>query len=358
MPAIEPGWDAFSCRCRHLHQHVLAVRLASPSSRRKPPRLGHRRAVPARSRHVRIRACVRVGRDALAQACTPARAHLNPGGEAGPLALLFRRTSSSPTSPPAPPWPSRGGLPRSRGRRGGSADPLTSESVFHHHPPFPCAYEPSCGRRVRRHPWRRPKRHRVIRDHPVPGQAGPITPSGTRTPALAFTCTSHASSGRREVPVPAPPPRRRRHARAGADHPTNAVALLCATHRASNPRGDRGATVRSPDARRCGILPPSRLCPAAVTLRRIPSNTLSCPQKPQETFIHRGLHAGVTATDPLGSDAARHSSPSHTPAHLEPSCTSSPLDPMRLASSGQATARTAGIPSAPAIRGSRAAGPV
>jgi hypothetical protein len=248
---------------------------------------------------VRIRARVRAGRDALAQACTPSRAHHNPGGEAGPLALLLRRTSSSPTSPPAPPWPRRGGLPRARGRRGGSADPLTSESAFHHHLPFPCAYEPSCGHRVRRHPWRQ------------------------RSPS----CACHTPPLAGEVPAPAPPPRRRRHARAGAHHAANAVALFCATHRASNPRGVRGATVRSPDARRCGISPPSRLCPAAITLRRIPSNTLSCPQKPQETFIHRGLHAGVTATDPLGSGAARHSSPSHTPAPWNPAAPAAPWIP-------------------------------
>jgi hypothetical protein len=213
--------------------------------------------------------------------------------------------------------------------------PLDRRVRVHHHPPFPRAYEPSCGRRVRRHPWRRPEQHRAICDHPVPGQAVPITPPRTRTPALAFTCTSHAPSGRREVPAPAPPPRRRRRARAGANHAANVVTLLCATHRASNPRGVRGATVRSPDARRCGISPPSRLCPAAVTLRRIPSNTLSCPQKPQETFIHRGLHTGVTATDPLKSGVARHSSPSHTPAHLEPSRTSSPLIPCGWPVAGQ-----------------------
>jgi hypothetical protein len=28
MPAIEPGWDAFSCRCRRLHQHARAICLA------------------------------------------------------------------------------------------------------------------------------------------------------------------------------------------------------------------------------------------------------------------------------------------------------------------------------------------
>jgi hypothetical protein len=27
MPAIEPGWDAISCRCRRLHQQARAARL-------------------------------------------------------------------------------------------------------------------------------------------------------------------------------------------------------------------------------------------------------------------------------------------------------------------------------------------
>jgi hypothetical protein len=133
----------------------------------------------ARSRRVRVRvrARVRAGRDALAQACTPARAHRNPGGEAGPLALLLRRTSSSHTSSPEPPWPRRGGLPRARGRRGGSAALLTGECAFLHQLPFPRTFEPSCGRSVRRHPWRRPKRRRAICIHPVPGQARVDLPS-------------------------------------------------------------------------------------------------------------------------------------------------------------------------------------
>jgi hypothetical protein len=52
MPAIELGWDAISCRCRRLHQHARAARLAYPSSRRMPPCFGRRRAVSARSRRV------------------------------------------------------------------------------------------------------------------------------------------------------------------------------------------------------------------------------------------------------------------------------------------------------------------
>jgi hypothetical protein len=194
------------------------------------------------------------------------------------LALLLRRTSSSPTSPPAPPWPRCDGLPSAHGHRGGSAALLTGESAFRHQPPFPRAYELSCGRRVRRYPWRRPKRHRAVRVHPVPGQARADHPSAHAHPSARLHVHVTRPSGRREVPAPAPPPRRRRRARAGADHAANAVTLLCATLRASNPREARRGTVRSPDARRCGISPPARPCPAAVTLRHIPSNTLSYPR--------------------------------------------------------------------------------
>jgi hypothetical protein len=30
MSAIEPGWDAISCRCRRIQQHARAARLAYP----------------------------------------------------------------------------------------------------------------------------------------------------------------------------------------------------------------------------------------------------------------------------------------------------------------------------------------
>jgi hypothetical protein len=86
----------------------LKVSPPSPTRARRLPSLaplavGSRPALVAVApcRCVRVRACVCASHDALAQACTPARAHRNPGGEAGPLALLLRRTSSSPTSPPA-----------------------------------------------------------------------------------------------------------------------------------------------------------------------------------------------------------------------------------------------------------------
>jgi hypothetical protein len=70
-------------------------------------------------------------------------------------------------------------------------------------------------------------------------------------------------------------------------------------------------------------------------LRRISSNTWAVLEKPQGTLAHRGLHAGVTATDPLGSGAARHSFPSHTPAPMEPSHTGSPRIPCGWPVAGQ-----------------------
>jgi hypothetical protein len=62
--------------------------------------------------------------------------------------------------------------------------------------------------------------------------------------------------------TPTPAPRRRRRTRVGADHAANAVALLCATRRASTPRGVHGLPggVQAPGAvgprRRQGRVPP------------------------------------------------------------------------------------------------------
>jgi hypothetical protein len=177
--------------------------------------------LPARSRP-RARPC---GPRGLTQACTPARVHRNPGGEAAPLALLLRRTSSSHTSSPALPWPRRGGLPHARGRRGGSAALLTGECAFRHQPPFPRAFEPSCGRRVHRHPWRRPKRRRAVCVHSVPGQARVDHPSAHAHPSARLRVHVARPPDRKGVPAPAPPPRCRRRARAGADHASTADAL-------------------------------------------------------------------------------------------------------------------------------------
>jgi hypothetical protein len=164
---------------------------------------------------------------------------------------------------------------------------------------------------------------------PSPPRARPSpcrSPLRARVPQRRLHVHVTRPSGRREVPAPAPPPRRRRRARTGADHAANAVALLCATLRASNPRGARGATVRSPDARRCGISPPARPCPAAVTLRRIPSNTLSCPRN-----CRRPLYTGDYTREspqPIRSDPVRPAT--HLPATRLP--TWNPAAPAALGS--------------------------
>jgi hypothetical protein len=82
--------------------------------------------------------------------------------------------------------------------------------------------------------------------------------------------------------APTPPPRRRR-ARAGADHAANAVALLCATRRASNPRGVHGLPggVQAPGAvgprRRQGRVPPPS---PSGAFRRTPCDVLKNRRRP------------------------------------------------------------------------------
>jgi hypothetical protein len=139
--------------------------------------------------------------------------------------LLSRRTSSSHSPSPAPPWPRRGGLPRARGRRGGSATLLTGECALHHRPLFPRALEPICGRRVRRHPWRWPKRCRAVCVHSVPGQARVDHPSAHAHPSARLREHVARPPDRKGVPAPGPPPRHHRRARASADHAATAVAL-------------------------------------------------------------------------------------------------------------------------------------
>jgi hypothetical protein len=78
---------------------------------------------------------------------------------------------------------------------------------------LPHAYEPSCGRQVRRHPWRRPKRRRAVCVHPVPGQARVDHPSAHAHPSARLHMDVARPSDRREVPAPAPPPRPRQHHR-------------------------------------------------------------------------------------------------------------------------------------------------
>jgi hypothetical protein len=137
--------------------------------------------------------------------------------------LPLRRTSSSHSPSPAPPWPRRGGLPRARGRRGASATLLTGECAFRHRSPFPRAFEPSCGHRVHRHPWRRPKRRRAVCDHSVQGQARVDHLSAHAHPSARLRAHVGRPPDQKGVPAPTPPPRRRRRARAGADHGATAV---------------------------------------------------------------------------------------------------------------------------------------
>jgi hypothetical protein len=142
---------------------------------------------------VRVRARVRVSHDALAQACTPACARLSPGGEAGPLAPSLASDLQFALLSAAPQWPRRGGLPCARGRRGGSAALLAGECTLLHRPPFPRAFEPSCGRLVRRHPWRRPKLRRAARFQSVPGLSPCRSPLRACAPQRALARTSRAS---------------------------------------------------------------------------------------------------------------------------------------------------------------------
>jgi hypothetical protein len=190
--------------------------------------------------------------------------------------------------------------------------------------------------------------------HPmrVPSRPAP-SPTGlamrTRYPA------QHTRPLRDRTPTPAP--RRRRRTRAGADHAANTVALLCATRRESTPRGVHRLPggVQAPGAvgprRRQGRVPPPP--PQAHFVEH-----LSCPRKTAGDLSTPGATRGsdrnrsarIWCGPPLVPQP--HACPHGTQPRRQPK------DPMRLASRGPAIARTAGISAAPAIRGSRAAGPV
>jgi hypothetical protein len=157
--------------------------------------------------------------------------------------------------------------------------------------------------------------------------------------------------------TPTPAPRRRRRTRAGADHAAIAVALLCATRRASTPRGVHGLPggVQAPGAmgprRWQGHVPPPP--PQAHFVEH-----LSCPRKTAGDLSAPGATRG---SDRNRSSRIRCGPPLIPQPHACPLGTQphrQPKEPKRLASRGPATAWTAGIPAAPAIRGSRAAGPV
>jgi hypothetical protein len=167
--------------------------------------------------------------------------------------------------------------------------------------------------------------------HPVrvPSRPTPSPPGARR----AHTLPRAAHTALRDR-TPTPAPRRRRRTRAGADHTANAVALLCATVEQA-PLGE--STGYRVESRRQALwdLAAGRAVSRRRHLRRISSNTWAVLENPQGTLAHRGLHAGVTATDLLGSGAARHSFPSHTPAPTEPSHTGSPRIPCGWPVAGQ-----------------------
>jgi hypothetical protein len=73
---------------------------------------------------------------------------------------------------------------------------------------------------------------------------------------------------------------------------------------------------------------------------------------------HGWPHAGVATANPPGSAAASQPVRSHTRARTAPSRTGRQGIPCGWPVAGRAAARAAGILAAPAIRGSRAAGPV
>jgi hypothetical protein len=157
----------------------------------------------ARRRRVRVRTRARASDDAPAQACTPARARLSSGSEAGPLAPSLAPDLEFALLSAAPPWPRHVGLPLARGRRGGCAALLTGECTLRHRPPIPLtrAFVPSCGSLVRRHPWRRPELRRAARFRSVPGL------SPCRSPLRACAPKRAPSHARRTRPDPRGHPR-------------------------------------------------------------------------------------------------------------------------------------------------------
>jgi hypothetical protein len=193
--------------------------------------VAHRRRVRV---HVRAHACA--SDDAPAQACTPACTRLSPGGEAGPLAPSLAPDLQFALLSAAPQWPRRGGLPCARGRRGGSAALLAGECTLLHRPPFPRAFEPSCGRLVRRHPWRRPKLRRAARFQSVPGLSPCRSPlracAPKRAPSHARRAPpdqrGHPRQHQRRVAVAAPAP--------APDSPRQPPTRVLAPFEPRNPR--------------------------------------------------------------------------------------------------------------------------
>jgi hypothetical protein len=68
MPAIEPGWDTISCRCRRLHQHARVARLAYP-----PLAVGRRPVSVATAPCRRARVAFTTRESSRARPCEPRR---------------------------------------------------------------------------------------------------------------------------------------------------------------------------------------------------------------------------------------------------------------------------------------------
>jgi hypothetical protein len=189
-----------------------------------------------RSIRVRVRARVRASRNALAQACTPERACRSPRGEAGPLAPSLAPDLQFALLSAAPPWPRRGGLPRARGHRGGSAALLTGECTLRHRPSFPRA-EPSCDRLVCRHPWRRPKLRHAACFQSVSGLSPCRSPLRARAHQRSSSHARCRPPDQQGVPAPTPTPRRRRRARAGVGLTATSTSPRPSALRAQQPKG-------------------------------------------------------------------------------------------------------------------------
>jgi hypothetical protein len=222
MPAIEPGWDATSCRCRHLHQHARAARLAYPLA------VGCRpvsvTAAPCRRARVaftpRARSCARP--------CGPRRPRtgVHPSTRApqpwrrgrafGPFSCLRRR------SPPCLGRPRRSvpamamWVVRTVAKRRGCHVRGRPEHTAVH----PVVFTPTNrGRRARRLPWRRAG----LRRAPVRARLD------LHLHQLGLTMRKrYPAQHTRPLIHGTPPPasRRRRCTRAGADHAANAVAPI------------------------------------------------------------------------------------------------------------------------------------
>jgi hypothetical protein len=231
----------------------------------------------ARRRRVRVRARVRTNNVALAQVCTPTRARLNPGGEAGPLAPFLAPDLEVALLSAAPPWPRRGWLPRARGRREGSATLLTGECTLRHRPPLPltrvCAQLRSSCPPPPMAPARAPPRlpfSTSARPKPVS-----LTPTCMRTQAHALARTSRAS-----WPERAPAPSAEYHRCADIAAPTPATAsprrpptTVLAPFEPSNPKEFQVVAPCWPDAQAPWDSSPARSFRAAVSLVDIWSST-------------------------------------------------------------------------------------